>query len=98
MSELCGEPESRVTPPRRLFAGGCGWWRRAIHPSPSPPGADDGRSSCFHEGGETEINESAVVAGIAWYRRDQWARLRDLASDAGRARRAASTPPRPRAG
>ena len=28
------------------------------------------------------MSDSAAVAGIAWYRRDQWARLRELASDA----------------
>ncbi len=28
------------------------------------------------------MNDSDVVTGIAWYRRDQWTRLRELASDA----------------
>lgn len=28
------------------------------------------------------MNDSAAVVGIAWYRRDQWNRLRELASDA----------------
>ncbi len=28
------------------------------------------------------MNDSDVVTGIAWYRRAQWTRLRELASDA----------------
>jgi hypothetical protein len=28
------------------------------------------------------VNPSGVVTGIAWYRRDQWTRLRELAVDA----------------
>lgn len=28
------------------------------------------------------VNDRNVVTGIAWYRRDQWTRLRELASDA----------------
>jgi hypothetical protein len=28
------------------------------------------------------VNDSAAVVGIAWYRRDQWTRLREIASDA----------------
>ena len=28
------------------------------------------------------MNDSDAVTGIAWYRRDQWTRLRELASDA----------------
>lgn len=28
------------------------------------------------------MNDSDLVTGIAWYRRDQWTRLRELASDA----------------
>ncbi len=28
------------------------------------------------------MNDRDVVTGIAWYRRDQWTRLRELASDA----------------
>ncbi len=31
---------------------------------------------------EELVNERSVVTGIAWYRRDQWTRLRELASDA----------------
>lgn len=28
------------------------------------------------------MNNSDAITGIAWYRRDQWARLRELAADA----------------
>ena len=28
------------------------------------------------------MNDNAAVAGLAWYRRDQWTRLRELAPDA----------------
>jgi hypothetical protein len=28
------------------------------------------------------VNDSDAVTGIAWYRQDQWTRLRELASDA----------------
>ena len=30
------------------------------------------------------MNDSDAVTGIAWYRRDQWSRLRELVSDADR--------------
>ncbi len=30
------------------------------------------------------MSDSDTVTGIAWYRRDQWARLRELAADADR--------------
>jgi hypothetical protein len=29
------------------------------------------------------MNDNDAVTGIAWYRRDQWARFRELAPDAG---------------
>jgi len=33
---------------------------------------------------EEHVSDSDTVTGIAWYRRDQWARLRELAADADR--------------
>jgi len=30
------------------------------------------------------VSDSDTITGIAWYRRDQWARLRELAADADR--------------
>ncbi len=30
------------------------------------------------------MSDSETITGIAWYRRDQWARLRELATDADR--------------
>src|SRR5712691_1053313 len=33
---------------------------------------------------EEHLSDSDTVTGIAWYRRDQWARLRELATDADR--------------
>jgi hypothetical protein len=30
------------------------------------------------------VSDSDIITGIAWYRRDQWARLRELAADADR--------------
>jgi len=30
------------------------------------------------------VSDSETITGIAWYRRDQWARLRELATDADR--------------
>lgn len=33
-------------------------------------------------GVEEYVSDSGAVTGIAWYRRDEWARLRELATDA----------------
>lgn len=33
---------------------------------------------------EEQVSDRSTVTGIAWYRRDQWARLRELAADAAK--------------